>query len=226
MQMVAFAAAGNQSPPPPPGPKYVQGNYAVPQTAQTTVPVTFTGAQTAGNLNVVIVGWGSTTAQISSVTDKTGNVYQRAVGPTVLTNTSQSIYYAKNIAAATPGANVVTVTFTSAARYPDIRILEYSGIDPVNPLDGAVGATGSGSPSNSGNLTTTSTTGDLLVGANTVTDVTTGPGANFTQRLLTNPDGDIAEDRVVTAAGSYSASAPLGGGGWVMQMVALRAGGG
>jgi hypothetical protein len=144
----------------------------------------------------------------------------------VLNNSSQSIYYAKNIAAATAGANVVTVTFTSSARYPDIRILEYSGIDPVNPLDGATGATGSGSPSSCGPLTTTSTTGDLLVGANTVSDVTTGPGANFTQRLLTNPDGDIAEDRVVTAAGSYSASAPLGGGGWVMQIVAFRAGGG
>ena len=40
------------------------------------------------------------------------------------------------------------------------------------------------------------------------------------------PDGDIAEDRVVTAVGSYSASAPLSSAGpWVMQMVAFRAAG-
>jgi hypothetical protein len=76
--------------------------------------------------------------------------------------------------------------------------------------------------SSSGTLTTSNAT-DLLVGANTVQQNTTGPGANFTQRLLTSPDGDVAEGRVVTAAGSYSASAPLSGGGWVMQMVAFRA---
>jgi hypothetical protein len=41
--------------------------------------------------------------------------------------------------------------------------------------------------------------------------------------VITNPDGDIAEDRVVSTAGSYSATAPLGGAGpWVMQMVAFK----
>jgi hypothetical protein len=70
---------------------------------------------------------------------------------------------------------------------------------------------------------TTTNANDLLVGANIVVTATTGPGANFTQRLLTNPNGDIAQDDVVTATGSYSASAPLwGSGGWVMQMVAFR----
>src|SRR6266436_6470207 len=36
-------------------PVYIQGNYAVPQTAQTTVTVPYKAAQTAGDLNVVIV---------------------------------------------------------------------------------------------------------------------------------------------------------------------------
>jgi hypothetical protein len=49
-------------------------------------------------------------------------------------------------------------------------------------------------------------------------------GSGFTQELLTSPDGDIAEDGVVTATGSYNTSAPLSNaGGWVMQMVAFRA---
>src|SRR5260370_20902498 len=38
-------------------PNYVQGNYATPQTAQTKVTVTYKASQTAGDLNVVIVGW-------------------------------------------------------------------------------------------------------------------------------------------------------------------------
>ena len=42
-------------------------------------------------------------------------------------------------------------------------------------------------------------------------------------RLITSPDGNILEDRVVTAAGSYSATAAVNGAGWVMQLVAFRA---
>jgi hypothetical protein len=37
-------------------PKFVQGNYAVPQSAQTTVTVPYPGPQTTGNLNVIVVG--------------------------------------------------------------------------------------------------------------------------------------------------------------------------
>src|SRR5580700_277637 len=59
---------------------YVQGNYAEPQTPQTTVNVTFTAAQLAGDLNVVVVGWFDSTAVVSSVTDSRGNTYARAVG--------------------------------------------------------------------------------------------------------------------------------------------------
>ena len=70
-------------------------------------------------------------------------------------------------------------------------------------------------------MTTTNAT-DLLVGANTVETGTNGPGTGFTLRLNT-PDGDIAEDRVVTATGSYSASVTLSSpGGWVMQIVTLH----
>jgi hypothetical protein len=158
------------------------------------------------------------------VKDSAGNTYQLAVGPTPLNNSiSQSIYYAMNIAG---GTNNVTVTFSPSAHFPDVRVLEYSGIDPTNPLDVVTKAWGSGSAnSSSGTVPTTNGT-DLLVGANTVQTTTTGPGANFTNRMITNPDGDIAEDRVVTVPGFYSASAPVSNsGGWVMQMVAFRAAG-
>jgi Domain of unknown function (DUF1929)/Glyoxal oxidase N-terminus/PKD domain len=205
-------------------PGYVQGNYAVPQTPQTTVTLPYSSAQTAGDLNAVVVGWNETTAKVSSLTDTSGNTYTLAVGPTLLTGElSQSIYYAKNIKAAAAGANVVTVKFTSAANYPDIRILEYSGLDPASPLDLATGKSGTSATSSTAAITTTRTT-DLLLGANIVFTTTNGPGASFTQRLLTNPDADIAEDRVVTANGSYSASAPLSSSGpWVMQLVAFAA---
>jgi hypothetical protein len=208
-------------------PVYVQGNFAVPQTPQATVTVPYSVAQTAGDLNLVVVGWNDTNANVSSVNDSEGNVYQLAVGPTLLSGAnggplSQSIYYAPNIPAASAGANTVTVTFTQAANYADIRVLEYSGLAQTNPVDTVASASGNSTTSSSGNLTTTSAT-DLLIGANVVETGTTGPGTGFTQRLLTS-DGDIAEDEVVTSVGTYSATAPLYSppGGWIMQLVAFH----
>jgi IPT/TIG domain/Fibronectin type III domain len=205
---------------------YVQGNSATPQTNQTSVPVTFTAAQAAGDLNVIAVGWNDSTATVSTITDTSGNTYTRAAGPTVLSGVaSQSIYYAKNIMAAAAGANIVTVTFSAAATYPDIRILEYRGADPTNPVDVTSAASGNSAGSSSGSATTTNAT-DLIFGANLVQTTTTGPGGGFTTRLLTSPDGDIVEDQMVTATGSYSATAPVSPSNpWIMQMVAFRTSG-
>jgi chitodextrinase len=214
MQMVAFRVA-------PPS-AYVQGNYAVPQIPQTSVGVAYSSAQIAGDLNVVVVGQGST-ATVQSVTDSKGNPYTRAVGPTVFSSTiAQSIYYAKNIVAAVANANTVTVTFSTAATYPDIRIAEYGGLDTSSPLDVTAGASGTGTTTNSASATTTSAK-ELLVGANTVQAMTTGPGAAYSERLLTNPNGDLLEDQEVTVTGSYGATAPQSpSGSWVMQMAAFK----
>jgi chitodextrinase len=206
-------------------PSFVQVNAATPQSTPTTVAITYTAAQTAGDLNVVIVGWNDTTASVASINDSKGNSYQLAIGPTRSGSESQSIYYAKNILAATAGANTVTVTFSPAAAFPDVRIVEYKGIDTTSPLDVSVGNVGSSNSSNSGSVTTTNAT-DLLVAGNIIATGTTGAGTGFTKRLITTPDADIIEDRVVTAVGSNSATAPLApAGAWVMQMVAFRAAG-
>ena len=204
---------------------FVQVNSADPQTAQTSVPVTYIKAQTAGDLNVVVVGWNNSTSQISSVRDSKGNVYALAVGPTVQTGlATQAIYYASNIAAAAAGANIVTVTFNTAAAYPDIRIAEYSGIATTAPVDVVAAAQGSGTSSSSGAVTTLNAN-DLLVGANLVQTITTVAGSGYTSRVITSPDSDILEDRTVTATGSYSGTATVTSGSWVMQMVAFRAAG-
>ena len=201
---------------------YVQGNSATPQTSQTSVTVTYTAAQAAGDLNVVAVGWNDSTATVTKVADKSGNSYLLAVGPTIQSGiATQSIYYAKNILPAAAGANIVTVTFSTAAVAPDIRILEYAGADPNSPVDVTAAGSGSSGTSSSGAATTTNAT-DLIFGANLVQTVTTGAGSGFTKRLLTSPDGDIAEDEMVTSVGSYSATAPLSSGQWIMQMVAFR----
>jgi len=220
------------SPPPSTGTiAFVQGNYATPQAPTASVTVAYTAAQNAGDLNAVIVGWNDTTAAVIAVTDTMGNAYTLAVGPTVQPGAAggggltQAIYYAKNILGAAANANTVTVRFSVAATYPDVRILEYSGLDRTNPLDVTAAAAGNSSTSDSGAVTTTNGN-DLLVGGNMVWTITAGPGVGFTSRMITSPDGDIAEDQVVTSTGSYRATAPLSGAGpWVMQLVTFRAAG-
>jgi chitodextrinase len=217
------ASASYTIAPPPPQIAFVQGNYATPQTAQAGVSVRYTALQSAGDLNVVIVGWGDTTATVQSVTDTSGNTYVRAVGPTLMTGTlSQSIYYAKNILA--PGANTVSVSFSAPAVYPDIRILEYRGLDPANPLDVVAAAVGSNATPNSGAATTTAAN-ELIVGADLTTGATVAAGSGFTSRMITVPDADIAEDQVVASTGSYAATASAPGGPWLMQMATFKAAG-
>src|SRR6185437_6969837 len=79
---------------------YVQGNWTTPQSPQTTVSVSFTGAQTAGNLNVVVIGWTDSPSHVLSVTDTHGNMYELATGPASGAAGTQSIYVAANIVAA------------------------------------------------------------------------------------------------------------------------------
>ena len=153
-----------------------------------SVVVPFTAAQTAGNLNVVVVGWNDTSATIASVTDTNGNTYALAattestpVPPGSSQQVSQAIYYAKNINA---GVNTVTVTFNQNTAVQSVRIVEYTGLDQVNPLDTSVANFGTANPADSG-MVTTNSANDLLLGAGTVTTAFTGSGPGFVTVLLT-----------------------------------------
>ena len=204
-------------------PAFVQVNAATPQTNQSTVSVTYTSAQIVGDTNILAIGWNNATSNITSVTDSAGNVYQQAV-PTARGNgLSQAIYYATNIKAAAAGTNIVTVTFNASTPYVDIRALEYSGLDPVNPFNAGTSASGTGTSANSGAVTTTAANA-LIFGAGITTGGFSAAGTNFVSRIITSPDADIAEDRLVTTTGSYNATASLGGSAaWVMQVAAFRA---
>ncbi len=198
---------------------FVQVNAATPQTNSAAVALSYVSAQTAGNLNIVVVGWNDITSTVTGVSDSLGNTYTQAGSMITGSTARQSIYYARNILA---GSNVVTVTFNQAARFVDVRILEYSGLDPSNPLDVTASAAGSSTSPNSGAATTTSAS-ELIFGAGTTATGFTGPGTGFTSRIITG-DGDIAEDKVVSSTGSYSATGPTSSAPWVMQMATFRAG--
>ncbi len=206
----------------PAAPALVQENYATPQSPESQVSVTFTGAQTPGDLDVLAIGWNDASGSITSVADSLGNVYQLAVPTYGFANSggqfSQAIYYAPNIKA---GANTVTVTFNESAPYVDLRAAEYSG---VSAFAGAGNSGGGNSTAPDSGPITVGTPNELLVGAGvTETGWTTG-GSGWTDVLITQPDTDIFEDQVAGAPGAYDATGPLSSPGeWVMQIAAFNA---
>src|SRR5208282_5360427 len=61
---------------------FVQVASATPQANIATVSVTYSSAQTAGDLNIVALGWNDATSTVQSVKDSVGNSYNMAIGPT------------------------------------------------------------------------------------------------------------------------------------------------
>jgi hypothetical protein len=199
---------------------FVQVNAAQPQNANSaTAP--FNNPQTAGDTNIVVVGWSDATNTVTAVRDMAGNAYSILTPKISVGSTSQVIYIANSIFGA--ASNSVNVAFSGTSQYIDARIAEYSGIASTSPID----ATSQGSGNSANAITpavTTQNANDILIAAATVATSVTGSGSGFTTRIIPNPDGDILEDKLVSTTGSYTASAPLSSSGnWVMQMAALKA---
>src|SRR5919109_139848 len=198
---------------------FVQVNSSSP-TSASSVSAAYSSAQTAGNLNIIAIGWSDVASALTSVADARGNVYKLAVSQASASGMTHAIYYATNIVAATAGTNVVTVKFSRSVSYPDLRILEYSG---VNTLDKTASAAGSGSTADSGGATTT-VANELLFGANYTFGTTSAAGSGYTSRRIT-VDGDIVEDQVVSATGTYHATASMSNKAWIMQLVTFSSAG-
>jgi hypothetical protein len=202
---------------------YIQRGGTVTNLPSATISVLMPNLQTTGDLNVVIIGWSDAAATVSSVTDTEGNSYVAALPPVTGAGLSQVIYYAKDIAGDSGTPNEITVAFSQAAQFPDVRILEYSGLDPSIPLDAGAtaGAAGSGILADSGACTTT-TPVELIVAGGTVATHITDAGPGFTILDLTHPHGDSAQQQITSVAGSCEATAAVAGGDWVMQSVAFK----
>ena len=200
--------------------KFVQVNSAVP-TSTATISATYNSAQTAGNMNVVAIGWDSSFITLKTLTDSKGNSYKLAVSYVDSTGITQAIYYAPNVVAAAAGANRITATLSASTDWPDLRILEYSG---VNTLDKTASAKGTTTAAGSGSVTTTQAN-ELLFGAMYTYGTTNGPGSGYTSRVVTG-DSDLAEDEVVFATGLYSAKASMNGQEWVAQLATFYWSGG
>ena len=200
---------------------YIQRGDAATGSSAQNVPVPMPNPQGKGNLNVAIIGWGDASSQVSSVTDVEGNTYVPALATVTGTLLSQVIYYAKNIKGDGVTPNTITVSFNKSVPSPDVRLLEYSGLDATSPVDQAVSSSGNGALADTGACTTKSAT-ELIVAGATVSTAVTAAGPNFTT-VDNTANGDNAEHLITSAIGSCDAQSTLSTGNWVIQSVSFKA---
>jgi len=109
------------------------------------------------------------------------------------------------------------VNLSGTSAWIELYLSEYTGVNQTNPIDVQAGAAGSAGAVSSGSATTTAA-GDIVYGS-CVGDWVCAAGTGFTAR--SNFLGNLIEDEVVGAAGSYAATGSANNG-WTMQMVAIK----
>ncbi len=204
--------------------------------------VSFGAPAGAGDTIVLFARFGGTT--VSSVTDNQPggtNTYTSVLGPTQWgvapnpTDRYAQVFVAKNV----PGGIKLTITVKCAApatRTIYLAALEYSGVDPVNPINATASATGTiatnGAPS-TGNLTTTIANTKLVATGWDSNDsyTSTSNGAGFTTNTLaglnslTGGSGwvNLTEDNTASAPGNWMATttASQAVSDWAIQLIAL-----
>ena len=191
-----------------------QATAAANHPSVSTFSVSFPSNTVAGDIILVGLDY-STSATVSSISDSQGNAFTQVGTPLTSPGGNHSlVYYAKNIKG---GADTVTVSLSANSPYILVYLTEYFGLNTTNPIDAQVGAAGAAGPVSSGNATTT-VAGDVIYGQ-CWGDVACTPGSVFTARSTF--DGNLIEDEAAGNPGTYAATATAGGG-WTMQMVALK----
>lgn len=183
--------------------------------AGTSLAATYPSAQHGGDLSVIAVSWADP-GTVKSVTDSTGNAWIQIATPVSGGGKSHALYYSPSIR---DGANTVTVAFTSTVSQSWLKVLEYGGVVETDAVDITAAQSGSGANVTSGTGQTTHAH-DLILGAATFGTDLTSTGTGYVQRVRCY--GDLVQDQVVTASGSYAATATLTQSmSWTMRMVAF-----
>jgi hypothetical protein len=225
-----------------PVPVLVQSAHGSAATGSSSATVSFGAASAAGDTIVVFTKLGGST--ISSITDnQTGgsNTYTSVLGPTQWgvapnpTDRWSQVFIAKNITGG--GSLTITANLAGSSTHPIYLVaLEYSGVDPVNPVNAAAVGTGTvsqnGAPATA-NLTTTVANAKLVTTSwdSNESYPSTGNGTGFTTDTaagaasLTGGPGwaSLTEDETATTPATWNASTgtALEVDDWAIQLIAL-----
>ncbi len=204
-------------------PQFVQEKSLWDGNSYSTMSVTLTNAQVAGDFLYVAVGWGNATATINSVSDSRGNTYTLATGPFTISGTArQSVYYAKNIAAAAAGANTVTIVFSASVPSPSLRVLHFTGVDRVNPVDVISTQTGTGGGPETTFDYVTATSDGVLLAAGYTDGGLSSPGDGMLELSGDGRGFVLCAGAGVGAGLTYPIIASGGGTWWIVQSVVFK----
>jgi len=191
----------------------------------TSSSLAFPSGNAAGNWIAVAIRAGNP-GQVFTVTDSHNNTYKRSAQLNQTVDTaSLALYYAEGVPA---GANTVTVSASLTGGTLRFEIFEYSGVATASSPDGTpTMSEGTGTSANSG-PTTTSVTGDLVVGLITTSSgsaLTAGSGYTIEEGVPASPGTKLAqEDLRQSSPGAIAATATLGTGqGWGALVAAFKA---
>jgi len=184
----------------------------------TTNPCTVTYTPTAGNFLVVHAQSSSLAA--SSVSDNgAGSSYSSA-----FVNGGSSSWYTASV-----GTSVTAISVNYSGSNDSVAIVvEYSGVSPSSPLDqtNATVATGSGTTATATAVTTTQAN-ELLIGwfANFIPSNFTASGSGWGNTVNVTLSSTVlaATDKIVSATGTYDATATLGSGTWYANISTYKA---
>lgn len=201
---------------PPPGPIAFVQVVAEEYNAATTAFANLAGVKPHDSI-IVLSGFDAQ-APIT-VMDSVGSAYTQLVSFDS-TDTGEPVRNFVWAAFDVAGGNVtVTVTTTDTTHeYFEVYALEYAGLSAFDVSATAQGTSSSTDAMASGYATTTFAN-DLIVGYGT--EGVGAAGTSFT--LRSGFESDVVEDRIVSTAGAYEATATMvSGSGWEMAMVAFK----
>jgi hypothetical protein len=172
----------------------------------------------AGHLIILAIGYDQTNdAMLAQVTSSSGDQLT-ILGPAD-GGTDNRQYLAYGFAVANGPDTFTAMLGASSDTYFEIRSHEYADVDPANPLDQYVAASGVAPIQPNATLVTT-TPNDLLFAYVVTEGGSTTAGAGFT--AVTTHAGDLTEDAVATDPGSHEAVAVVDTGGWTFSYAAFR----
>jgi hypothetical protein len=214
----AFVASACTAPCP------VQSNSAGNAGSGATLDVPYLASETTANLNVLAVTYcpdasciASPSGGTVSATDDLGNAYTLISANTGATGVVTALLYSKAI---TGGSNVVHITAsgTTGKFYLTGYASEWSGMDPVSPLDRSGTANGSGTSISVSTSLATTNPNDVIYGLGVNINQGEVIGAGFTQ--IQNARNEY---KVVNATGTQTATWTSASGVWAANVAAFKA---
>lgn len=198
------------------GIQFVHGAYSDSQISTTMLTLAMPQPSTAGHLRLVFVSWQNGVG-FQGITDDQGGTYVELVNPPG--GMVRIALYAAPVV--TAGTTTITAKWNNAAASPELRVVEYRGVDLQNPIAYARRNGGTGTACSA---PVPVAVGNVVVAGNAADMVpTTAVGTGFIERQRTIFGGNIIEDLHASQGGMVDAASTLAASAsWQVAAVVLQ----